>query len=307
MSTFLILPKYSMKSAIYLLLFLSFIGHQNITAQEKLQYNLKKGDIFRIEQNAIQNINQKMDSIDHNMTNTIGGIFLMKVVNIIDGKYILDVNFEKFKLKSESDLYGIYSDVDTDVPPANEEDIEAKIFQGLIGPKFQMTMLKTGKIESLTGIENLVKSMLSEVELEDEFSNEMIKETFEKEFNNQDMLESLQQFTYVYPEIKVKVNQTWSNNYSGPINTVNTWKLVSYSKNDIVLSANSTVKMEIVDESVIMKLSGNQQTVATSNTASGFIKNMVVDQQTEGTTIVPEMDNIEIPTLLTSKITYKLL
>ncbi|WP_417370103.1 DUF6263 family protein [Flavobacterium beibuense] len=296
-----------MKSVIYLILFLNILGLQTITAQEKLQYNLKKDDVFRIEQNAVQNIVQKMDSIEHQMTNTIGGIFLMKVVNIIDGKYVFEVNFEKFKFKTESDIYGILSDVDTDVPPADEEDIMAKVFQGLIGPKFQMVMLKTGQIESLTGTENLIENMIKQVEMGDEATNSLIKETFEKEFNNQDMLESLQQFTFIYPEVKVKVNQTWTNNYTGPVNAENTWKLVSYSKDAIVLSANSTVVMETKDDSVIMKLTGNQQTEATSSASSGFIKMMEVNQETEGATIVPEIDNNEIPTSLTSKITYKLL
>ncbi|OAD92681.1 hypothetical protein A7A78_01870 [Aequorivita soesokkakensis] len=297
-----------MKSVIYLILFLNILGLQTITAQEKLQYNLKKDDVFRIEQNAVQNIVQKMDSIEHQMTNTIGGIFLMKVVNIIDGKYVFEVNFEKFKFKTESDIYGILSDVDTDVPPADEEDIMAKVFQGLIGPKFRMVMLKTGQIESLTGTENLIENMIKQVEMGDEATNSLIKETFEKEFNNQDMLESLQQFTFIYPEVKVKVNQTWTNNYTGPVNAENTWKLVSYSKDDaIVLSANSTVVMETKDDSVIMKLTGNQQTEATSSASSGFIKTMEVNQETEGATIVPEIDNNEIPTSLTSKITYKLL
>lgn len=296
-----------MKSVIYPILFLNILGLHIITAQEKLQYNLKKDDVFRIEQNAIQNIVQKTDSIEHHMTNTIGGIFFMRVVNIIDEKYVFDINFENFKFKTESDIYGIFLDVDTEVPPTNEEDIMAKVFQGFIGPKFQMVMLKTGEIESLTGIENLVENMINQVEMGDETTNSHIKETFEKEFNNQDMLESFQQFTFIYPEVKVKVNQTWTNNYTGSVNAKNTWKLVSYSKDEIVLSANSTVVMETSDDSVIMKLTGNQQTEATSNASSGFLKKMEVNQQTEGATIVPEIDSTEIPTFVTAKITYKLL
>jgi len=296
-----------MKSVIYIFLFLNIAGLQTVKSQEKLQYNLKKDDVFRIEQSGVQNIVQKMDSIEHHMTNTLGGIFLIKVVNIIGEKYVLEVNFEKFKFKTESDIYGVFSDIDTEIPPKNDEDVEAKIFQGLIGPRFQMVMLKTGQIESVTGTENLVKSMIDNVEIEDEFSKAMIIESVQKEFNNEDMLESLQQFTYIYPEIKVRVNETWNNKYSGLVNADNKWKFVSYSKDDIVLSANSTVELETVDESVIMKLTGTQQTELTSSSSLGFIKFMTVNQQTQGTTIVSEMNNIEIPTSLTSKITYKLL
>src|SRR5690606_15388329 len=132
-----------MKSIIYILLFLNFAGSQAITSQEKIQYNLKKGDVFKIEQVAIQNIVQKMDSTEHFMTNSLSGIFVMEVVNVADHKFVLDINFETFKLKTESNIYGVFSEVDTSIPPTDEEDIEAKIFQGLIGPKFQMVLLKT--------------------------------------------------------------------------------------------------------------------------------------------------------------------
>ncbi|HNP66605.1 MAG TPA: DUF6263 family protein [Aequorivita sp.] len=296
-----------MKSAIYLLLLLHIFGIQTLGAQEKLQYNLKKGDIFRIEQSAVQNIVQEMDSIEHLMTNNLSGIFVMEVVNVIKDKYVLDVKFEKFKFKTESNLYGVFSDVDTSIPPANEEDIEAKIFQGLIGPKFQMVLLKTGEIESLEGIENLVINMIDQVEIEDDFSKAIIRESVAKEFNNEDMKESMQQFTYIYPETKVSVNQTWTNNYSGAVNAKNNWKLLSFSKNDIILGADSTIQMEIDEESIIMKLAGTQQTELTSNSDTGIIKTMVVNQQTTGTTIVSEMNDIVIPTSLTSTITYKLL
>jgi len=294
-----------MKSIIYILLFLNFAGSQTITSQEKIQYNLKKGDVFKIEQVAIQNIVQKMDSTEHFMTNSLSGIFVMEVVNVADHKFVLDINFETFKLKTESNIYGVFSEVDTSIPPTDEEDIEAKIFQGLIGPKFQMVLLKTGKIESLTGIENLVYSMIDQVEIEDDFSKAMIRKTVEKEFNNQDMLESLQQFTYIYPETKVEVNQTWNNSYSGAVTANNTWKLISYSKGEINLEANATVQLKTNEDSVIMELAGTQQTEVTTNTASGFIKSMVVTQQTEGITIVKDMNNLEVPTTLTSTITYK--
>lgn len=296
-----------MKQALYLLLFFNIIGFQSINAQEKLQYSLKKGTIFRIEQRAVQHIVQKMDSTEHLMNNNLNGIFRMEVVDVLEDKYVLDVNFESFKFKTESNIYGVLSDIDTAVPPASEEDIEAKVFQGLIGPKFRLVLLKTGQVESLTGIENLVNSMVDQVEIEDDFSKALIKKSVAKEFNNDDMKESLQQFTYIYPETKVKVNQTWQNDYTGTVNAQNNWKLLSFSKKDIGLEAHSDVQMEVDEGSVIMKLAGTQHTQVTSSTATGFIKTMTVNQQTAGTTTVPEMNNLEIPTTLTSTITYKLL
>lgn len=293
-----------MKSIYYLVFFLSFVSLHNVAAQEIIQYNFKKGDVFMIEQNAIQNITQNIDDNEHLMTNTLYGIFKMEVVNVLDSKFVLDVNFETFKLKIDSNLYGVLTDINTSIP-ANEDDVEAKIFEGLVGPKFQMILLPTGEIESITGTENLVEGMINNVEDIDDFTKAMMRKSVEKEFNNHDMVESMQQFTFIYPEKSVKTNETWENTYTGDFTANNTWKLMNYSKTNINLESDAIIKLNTTEDSVIMELSGNQKTKAITNTATGFIETMTVTQQLEGVSIALEMNNIKIPTTLTSTITYK--
>ncbi len=257
-----------------------------------------------IEQNAIQNITQNIDDNEHLMTNTLYGIFKMEVVNVLGSKFVLDVNFETFKLKIDSNLYGVLTDINTSIP-ANEDDVEAKIFEGLVGPKFQMILLPTGEIESITGTENLVEGMINNVEDIDDFTKAMIRKSVEKEFNNHDMVESMQQFTFIYPEKSVKTNETWENTYTGDFTANNTWTLMNYSKTNINLESDAIIKLNTTEDSVIMELSGNQKTKAITNTATGFIETMTVTQQLEGVSIALEMNNIKIPTTLTSTITYK--
>ncbi|WP_271393220.1 DUF6263 family protein [Aequorivita sinensis] len=293
-----------MKSIYYLVFFLSFVSLHNVAAQEIIQYNFKKGDVFMIEQNAIQNITQNIDDNEHLMTNTLYGIFKMEVVNVLDSKFVLDVNFETFKLKIDSNLYGVLTDINTNIP-ANEDDVEAKIFEGLVGPKLQMILLPTGEIESITGTENLVEGMINNVEDIDDFTKAMMRKSVEKEFNNHDMVESMQQFTFIYPEKSVKTNETWENTYTGDFTANNTWKLMNYSKTNINLESDAIIKLNTTEDSVIMELSGNQKTKAITNTATGFIETMTVTQQLEGVSIALEMNNIKIPTTLTSTITYK--
>lgn len=296
-----------MKSAIYLLLSFQIIGLSTLQGQEKLVYNLKKGDVFRVEQHAVQYITQKMDSAEHKMTNNLYGIFAMEVIDANQGKYVLEVHFETFRFKTESNLYGVFSDIDTSVPPSSEEDIEAKIFQGLIGPRFQLVLLPSGQVESMSGIENIVDSMLEKAEIEDEFSRAIIKESVSKKFNNEDMRESFQQFTYIYPETEVRANDTWSNGYSGAVTAQNTWQLLAISDSDATLEGRSDVQLKVEEDSIIMKLEGTQHTQVVSDPGNGFIKTMAIDQQTDGITIVPKMDHVEVPTTLNATITYKLL
>ncbi|WP_313113123.1 DUF6263 family protein [Aequorivita sediminis] len=293
-----------MKSIYYIVFFLILGSLHNVTAQEKLQYNFKKGDVFMIEQNAIQNITQNIDDNQHLMTNTLYGIFKMEVVNVLDSKFVLDVNFETFKLKIDSNIYGVLTDIDTSIP-ANDDNIEAKIFEGLVGPKFQMILLPTGEIESITGTENLVEGMINNTEDIDDFTKAMMRKSVEKEFNNHDMVESMQQFTFIYPEKLVKINETWENTYTGDFTANNTWMLKNYSTTKINLESDAITKLNTTEDSVIMELSGNQKTKAVTNSATGFIETMTVTQQLEGVSIALDMNNIEIPTTLTSTITYK--
>ncbi|MDN3723757.1 DUF6263 family protein [Aequorivita sp. SDUM287046] len=288
-----------------LLIFLNFASLHTANSQHKIEYDLKKGAIYKVEQTAVQNIVQKIDSTEHFMTNTLGGTFVMEVVNVEDGKFIIDTNFETFKLKTESNIYGVLTNLDTSILPIDENDIEAKIFQGLIGAKFQMVLLKTGKIESVTGVENLVSSMLNQVEFDDDFTKALIQKSVAKEFNNTELLESLQQFTYIYPETKIKVNQTWKNSYTGSVTANNTWTLTNYSKDAIDLKSIANVQLRTNDETILMELQGDQQTVAIAHTKTGFINSMVVTQQVQGITIMRDMNNVEVPTTLTSTITYK--
>src|SRR5690606_31675204 len=126
-----------------------------------------------------------------------------------------------------------------------------------------------------------------------------------KEFGNKSLAQSFEQMTFIYPNKKVKIGDTWVNNYKGELNAKNTWKLDALNERTVELSAKSDIMLTTKEDNVSMTLSGKQQTKLTASKTSGFIKDMVVTQNASGISMMAEMANIDIPTTITSTTTYK--
>ena len=56
-----------------------------------------------------------------------------------------------------------------------------------------------------------------------------------------------------------------------------------------------------------MSLSGSQESAIQANSATGFIKKIMISGLAEGSTKMSQMGNVEIPTTIESTITYELL
>ncbi len=293
-----------MKNSLYIFLLLFFFGSVAIQAQHELSYQLKLGDSFKIAQKAVQNIKMTMEGEDHNMTNTLAGIFDFKVQEITDGSYIIRTSFQNFMFKTESDIYGTLNDVDTS-RETDEEDIEANVFKGLIDVPFYITLRKDGKITSLDGVDALLDNMVKNAGIEDNFTRELIKEGVSGQFGSESLSESIEQLTYLFPTAKVAVSDSWQNEYTGDMKAQNTWTLDSYNDLEFVLSGTATVQMKTNDDSVVMELEGTQDSVAVIATENGFLRSLKVEQQTKGITTMNEMGGVEVDTTLDAIITYK--
>jgi hypothetical protein len=292
------------KRSINIFLLLLIFGSTAIQAQYELAYQLKKGDSFKIAQKAVQKIKMTMEGEDHNMTNTLTGIFDFKVLEVAEDTYVIETSFLEFTFKTESDIYGLLNSVDTTAEAA-EDDMEANIFKGLIDVPFHITLRKDGKIVALEGVDALLDNMVTNAGIEDEFTKELIKEGVSKQFGATSLSESIEQLTYMFPTRTVAVSDTWQNEYTGDLEAKNTWTLDSYNNTQFILSGTATVHMKSDEDTVVMELDGTQQSLAVISTANGFIKSLEVEQNSTGITTMNEMGGVEVDTTLDAIITYK--
>jgi hypothetical protein len=274
-----------------------------VFTQNTLEYKLNIGDNLNITQVSTQQITQDNEGSKHEMSNNLECEFNLIVTAKTDSSYLINFRFMRFKLQTTSNIYGKLMNVDTNLE-SKEGDFESKMFSGLTNSVLKIEMLKNGRIRNVSGTEAMIKKMVSNAGIEDEFTKELTIEALKKEYGNKSLSRSFEQMTYIYPKKKVSVGDQWTNKYTGDLLATNTWTLIEINKN-IVLSAKSNVILNSQEESNVMNLKGTQDTQIIANKLSGFPEQISVSSITKGTTIIDQMENIEIPTTIISKTTFK--
>lgn len=288
-----------------LALFVLITLNYTVFGQSTLGYKLNKGDIFTIKQNAQQIITQNLDGATHELTNTINGILQFKVLDQQEGNYNMELIFKDLNLKINSSIQGELMNVHAKEVTA--EDVQSQIFNSLLNNPVQMTLSKTGDILEVRGGDSLVLKMTNASGLTDEFSLNLMKKSLEKEFGSEALSNSYKQLTYIYPSKKLKVGDTWENEYSGKLSTKNNWTLKELTASSASITGESEITMDIKEPTTTMKLTGKQETQITADKASGFIQKMKVEGESEGTSTIAQMGDQEIPTHIKSIITYELI
>lgn len=276
-----------------------------VNAQTKLQYQLKKGDVFKVKQDAEQIIIQELDGANHEITNYIDGILEFKVLGELNNGYEVALTFKDLNLKMTSSIQGELMNVKA--KEIKEDDVQSKIFNTILNNPVKMVLAKNGNILKVQGGDSLVSKMARASGLEDEFSINMMKKSLESEFGSEALSNSYKQMTFIYPDVKVNINDQWENTYNGKLKTKNVWTLKSIAEDKAKITGKATVLMDVTDANTIMKLSGTQTTTLTADTNTGFIKHMLVEGLSTGTSTMKQMGGEEIPTTIKSKITYELI
>ena len=286
-----------------LLILLCFPGV--LLAQNTLGYELRKGDVFTVEQKAEQHISQSLDDTSHDLTNRISGIIQFRVLEEKDSTYLLEFMFNDLIFKIESSLQGVLLDVHAGEPRAG--DAQAAIFNGLLNIPVQMELSRKGKILEVVGGEQMISKVLEQSGLPEGFSRSVMKKSLEQQYGSAALAESYEQMTYFYPGKPVSKNDQWSNRFEGKLEAENTWKLDSLTTERTYMSGKANIVMKTDEPSNSMRLEGEQQTNVIADRKSGFIREMSVRSEAAGISTSAQMGAVEIPTTINSIVTYRLI
>ena len=289
----------------HFLLFLIVFVAMGTYGQTRLQYNLSKGDIFTVKQQAQQIITQELDGATHELTNVIDGILEFKVLGMVNNNYEIALTFKDLNLRMSSSIQGELMNVEA--KNVVEDDMQSKIFNSLLNNPVYIVLSKTGDILEVNGGDSLVVKMAEASGLEDEFSLNMMKKSLEKEFGSEALSNNYKQMTFIYSPKKIQVGDTWESEYSGKLNTKNTWTLETLTDTNATISGIADVVMNVIEPAATMKLKGTQKTEITVDLASGFIRKMKVEGSSKGSSTMTQMGDQEIPTTIKSTITYELI
>ncbi len=292
-----------MKYLIALLLFIFFQGPTY--GQSILQYELKNDAVFLVKQTARQVITQEVDGTSQVLTNNIDGILEFRVLGRVADTYEIALTFKDLNLKMTSNLQGELMNIKA--KEVTQGDMQSQIFNSLLETPVKLILTRNGDILQVKGGDSLVSKMATASGLDDKLSLDLMKKSLQKEFGSQALSNNYKQMTFIYPLQRIKVKDTWDNEFSGKLNAKNHWKLETLTESEAKIHGSADVVMNITEPGSIMHLQGTQESTIITDRDSGFIKKMTVEGHAEGTSTMTEMGIQEIPTRITSTITYELI
>ncbi len=230
---------------------------QNATAAKMLKFNFEKGKGYDYE--MISNIDQEV--MGQNMQMDMAAYYSMDVSEDDGSMKTITSTIDRFKMKMGFGGFNI--DVDTDKPlPSMGTTEDGKdpmkminsIFGAIKGQKFSMKVDAEGKVQEVTGFENMASTIVDSLGLDEEQKKEMRKQ-FDGQFNAKNMQGQFDRFLYIFPNKEVKVGDTWQKNsvVSGPMagKYNSTYKVTDIEGEMVTLD--ETTKLESADDKTKMK------------------------------------------------------
>ncbi|MDC7999050.1 DUF6263 family protein [Gilvibacter sediminis] len=285
-------------------LFFLLISAATAFGQQKLGYNLKKGDQFNLTQKSLQTIKQSITGMNIELVNDIQAEFLLTVVDVTKDSYMIEFEFTNFAYEMRSETMGPMLSVDTANEEYDETDITQTIFRGLLNVPMTFEMLKTGRIIDITGGDALIDNMLKKSGIEDEMQLAAMRQGMEKEYGGQKIAAGFEQFTYIYPESKKTKGDTWKTEIDGDLKAQHVWTLESFNRNIVNIAGTAEIQMNIDSGTTKIQCEGTQTTQIVVDSAHGFITSYHSESTADGESFAEALGDEAIPTSITTITDY---
>ena len=227
------------------------------STSKMLKFNFEKGKGYDYE--LITNMDQEI--MGQAMKMDMSFYYSMDVTDD-DGKMkTIKTAIDRFRMKM--DVAGMNIDIDTDKPlPSLGKTDDGKdpmkmlssLFGAIKGQKFIMKVDPEGKVQEVTGFENMANSIVDSLAL-DEKQREEMKAKFNEQFNSEKMKSQLGRIMYIFPNKEVKVGDSWQKNsdvsgdMAGSYNS--TYKVIDIEGDMVTLS--EITKVESSKEEMNLK------------------------------------------------------
>lgn len=277
-----------------------------------LEYNLAQGATYR------QSIDMNMDLVQTVMNQEMKVNMIMNMKTVFDVKesrddsYVLDMKFEELKTDINMPMIGTVSlDSNTTDDIATQANPGA-IFKALINKPIETVMTKTGKIESVKGVDSLLSGMINAF---DESMPETIRQQmltqFSSQFSEEAIKNQLEQNIGYLPDKPVSTGESWkmkmetkASNFLLIVDLKSTLKSVEDSI--FTIDVEGTVatpdgyEQDINGVKAKIILTGTQKGTLKLNRATGWVISSDITMDFNGDT---EFSGMKIPIVATSKVT----
>jgi hypothetical protein len=264
-----------MKRSLTFLLFTLFCAAS--LAQNKIELNLNKGQVYSQKSSTVMGIKQKMNSVELVINMTINGTTTYKVTDLKDDVYDIDVVYKTLYVKS--DLPGGKSLI-FDSEKQDKSDTLSMSMAMMKDKPFHMKMNRQGKVLEISNIDNLYSSIFATFPQLSALQKQKLKQQIEQSFGEKAFRNNLQNVMAFYPRNTVIKGSKWGTNSTFTSANMEMQVSSNFTLDDVNESQyviSGTSKMTVPNADVFKEINGRS---TKANISGNVITNMKINKKT---------------------------
>lgn len=238
---------------------------QATTAGDKeiLKLRFNEGDQFNLLMKMDMDMEQTVQgrAMDIDMDMSFG--FVMDVIDIpAPDRFDVELTYKSIAFRMSA--MGMTAEYDSQNPQGATPELK-NVMEGLVGEKFQATMLADGRVVDVRGMDKILDRIIANAGP----GAALNRQQMEQQLNDQAMKDMLSRITPYYPSYPVGIGDTWPQRMeivtsSVPIVVDVTWSLREVKQDSYILGADCTITSDpskpadMGQATATMDLSGNQ-------------------------------------------------
>ena len=211
------------------------------------------------------------------------------------GNTVLKSTIGDVKMKAEVMGMSMGYDSQERVDTNHQDPMSAnfrKIFGGMLGKNFMVTLKPSGEIVHVAGLEDIVNGMANNIAGDDKDKAGM-KDKLNESLNQQQIRQAFGQIFNVYPDKPVKIGDSWKREVALGIKGMNSKQVITYTVRDITpehvvldlkgdIRSSSDDKLQADSANKVPVMNGSEVGVMTMDRVSGLATEGLIDLTVKG-------------------------
>lgn len=260
-----------------------------------IKLNLQQGETYGLKTTMTQTIHQTIESESQVITQTYKIGYSVNIAKVEpNGNIVARAQFSSVAMKMNAPGLGeiAYDSASTTTSTSPETQAIGAVFGAMVGKGFSMTITPTGAVQNVTGLEELVNSILDSLGLSaEEYASS--KQTLEQQFSAQAQQDAWSNSLDYLPSGPVSVGQSWKKQASlaqgFPILLDTSYRLKDLKGGIATIDVSSTIQsatdagMDLQGLGISYQLSGTQVGTIQVRLDTGWIAKASMQQSISGT------------------------
>jgi hypothetical protein len=268
----------------------------------KPELNLVPGEKYKCTMEMSKRVKQTIEGEEQIMEQSLIIVWDYNILKKNDaGEYSISAEYSRIKSSQKFGMQTVEFDSDD---PSEYIDPSMIGYKALVGMELKMDMTPRGKVERLSGFEEIIDKIIDDLKIPESPQRDEIIKGIRSQFGDEAMRQSFEQMTVFYPDRPVDIGDSWNSDFSMdvgfPMLVESDYTMLSRKGGiadiDVVSTVRSSPGSEGIDMglfSLIYDIEGSQKGLIKLDESSGLPVRSDIEQSFSGTVSVSETDDLE--------------